>query len=184
MGSPLATIYFVLLLFTVVAGFKVHTRRPILSTRINLLRRRQLHVSSVNPSSSQVGSKASDWEIETKIPVPPLIAQTETLPLRNLRSAGSTALREDPVLQSWNEFKGLSERDLLTGEISGSRKQEKALGLAYRRCEYVTQLFSKTFHMGTTLMEPVARQHVWAIYAWCRRTGTVPTICVIRTACK
>ena len=34
----------------------------------------------------------------------------------------------------------------------------------------MTSLFSKTFYMGTTLMRPDARQHVWAIYAWCRRT--------------
>ena len=38
------------------------------------------------------------------------------------------------------------------------------------RCEYVTKLFSKTFYTGTSLMEKDARQHVWAIYTWCRRT--------------
>lgn len=44
------------------------------------------------------------------------------------------------------------------------------MDVAYARCKYVTNLFSKTFYMGTTLMRPDARQHVWAIYAWCRRT--------------
>ena len=27
--------------------------------------------------------------------------------------------------------------------------------------------------MGTTLMRPDARQHVWAIYTWCRRTDDI-----------
>lgn len=132
-------------------------------------------------------STTSEWETETRLPKSMQTITQSDLPLpplRNLRSAGSTALREDPLLQSWNELKGLSERDLLSDEDTSSvKKREKALGLAYRRCEYVTQLFSKTFYMGTSLMEPAARQHVWAIYAWCRRTGTV-LYCYININCR
>lgn len=103
--------------------------------------------------------------------------------VRNLKTAGQTALKEDGVLQKWNEIKGLSEKDLIlesraaegvNDDGSGYVKRSKqALELAYRRCEYVTQLFSKTFYTGTSLMAPEARQHVWAIYAWCRRTDDI-----------
>ena len=81
-----------------------------------------------------------------------------------------------PLLQKddWNEVRGLSEKELLTGgELDSDSLERKALSLAYRRCEYVTKLFSKTFYMGTSLMRPEARQHVWAIYAWCRRTDDI-----------
>ena len=41
-------------------------------------------------------------------------------------------------------------------------RNDRALALAYDRCEYVTKLFSKTFYMGTSLMRPDARKHVSA----------------------
>eukprot|EP01038_Epipyxis_sp_PR26KG_P005806 gene5806-8012_t len=92
----------------------------------------------------------------------------KTVPGQNMidKSAAST-------LQNWNELKGLSERELLTKDTAIVSRDSKALSLAYRRCEYVTQLFSKTFYMGTSLMKFDARPHVWAIYAWCRRTDDI-----------
>jgi phytoene synthase len=74
------------------------------------------------------------------------------------------------VLDTWKELNGLSERAFVAEEITDGALDSKALDLAFRRCEYVTQLFSKTFYTGTKLMAPEARKHVWAIYAWCRRT--------------
>eukprot|EP00597_Dinobryon_sp_UTEXLB2267_P011377 CAMPEP_0170130522 /NCGR_PEP_ID=MMETSP0020_2-20130122/22650_1 /TAXON_ID=98059 /ORGANISM="Dinobryon sp., Strain UTEXLB2267" /LENGTH=156 /DNA_ID=CAMNT_0010365317 /DNA_START=154 /DNA_END=620 /DNA_ORIENTATION=- len=73
---------------------------------------------------------------------------------------------------NWNDVKGLSERELIVGNDVKALREE-ALALSYRRCEYVTKLFSKTFYMGTSLMKPEARKHVWAIYAWCRRTDDI-----------
>lgn len=90
------------------------------------------------------------------------------LPPRNLKTAPGHILPDNTILSSWNEMKGLSEKDLLT-RSTGDRTKT-ALDLAYNRCEYVTKLFSKTFYMGTSLMRPNARRHVWAIYAWCRRS--------------
>lgn len=89
---------------------------------------------------------------------------------RNLKTAPGQNLPE--LLKNWNELKGLSEKELLPvfGSVSDTERDPRALGLAYRRCEYVTKLFSKTFYMGTSLMARDARKHVWAIYAWCRRT--------------
>jgi phytoene/squalene synthetase len=60
-------------------------------------------------------------------------------------------------------------------DIMDIKRDSQALNLAYKRCEYVTKLFSKTFYMGTNLLPKHARQQVWAIYAWCRRTGTATT---------
>jgi hypothetical protein len=93
---------------------------------------------------------------------------------KNLKNSAAS-----PIVQkeNWNDVKGLSEKELLSSvssssaDLAGLKKQ--ALNLAYRRCEYVTKLFSKTFYMGTSLMQPEARQHVWAIYAWCRRTDDI-----------
>lgn len=93
---------------------------------------------------------------------------------KNLKRAGQNPMRDDSLLQSWKELKGLSEREFIDSssplEVNAVIRKEKALQLAYRRCEYVTQLFSKTFYTGTTLMREDARKHVWAVYAWCRRT--------------
>ncbi|MEB3252776.1 MAG: phytoene synthase [Cyanobacteriota bacterium] len=41
---------------------------------------------------------------------------------------------------------------------------------AYELCRQVTAKYSKTFYMGTMLMEPAKRRAIWAIYLWCRRT--------------
>eukprot|EP00981_Chlorochromonas_danica_P002231 scaffold437_cov168-Ochromonas_danica.AAC.48 len=91
------------------------------------------------------------------------------LGMRNLKTAGHNPSREDALVQRWKEFQGLSERFLVRG-VDDAGRQDKAVALAYRRCEYVTQLFSKTFYVGSSLMPPESRKHVWAVYAWCRRT--------------
>eukprot|EP00746_Dinoflagellata_sp_MGD_P125705 gnl/MRDRNA2_/MRDRNA2_60543_c0_seq1.p1 gnl/MRDRNA2_/MRDRNA2_60543_c0~~gnl/MRDRNA2_/MRDRNA2_60543_c0_seq1.p1 ORF type:complete len:541 (+),score=75.33 gnl/MRDRNA2_/MRDRNA2_60543_c0_seq1:165-1625(+) len=49
----------------------------------------------------------------------------------------------------------------------------KVLSLAYKKCEDVTQEFSKTFYIGTALLRPEAKKHGWAIYAWCRRVDDI-----------
>ena len=111
----------------------------------------------ISPSSLQSSQSA----LESKV-------------IRNLKTV---PVKEDgALLARWNELKGLSEKELIVSSSSSILKSERseiALGLAYRRCEYVTQLFSKTFYMGTSLMRPDARAHVWAIYAWCRRTDDI-----------
>jgi len=88
------------------------------------------------------------------------------------RAPGSSANRNDGFLGQFDEIMGLSDKDFL--EVSEMPNREaQALRLAYERCEYVTKTFSKTFYMGTSLMRPDAREHVWAIYAWCRRTDDI-----------
>jgi Squalene/phytoene synthase len=118
-------------------------------------------LSSSEKQVSQSSLQSTQSALESKV-------------MRNLKTV---PVKEDgALLARWNELKGLSEKELIVSSSSSILKNERseiALGLAYRRCEYVTQLFSKTFYMGTSLMRPDARAHVWAIYAWCRRTDDI-----------
>ena len=45
-----------------------------------------------------------------------------------------------------------------------------ALSDAYKRCGDITQMYAKTFYLGTQLMTPEKARAIWAIYVWCRRT--------------
>ena len=101
-------------------------------------------------------------------------------PPRNLKKARGGTNSEitlGGLLGQLDELNALSDRDLLEEEGNNSNnnlnRDSVALNLAYKRCEYVTKTFSKTFYMGTSLMRPDAREHVWAIYAWCRRTDDI-----------
>lgn len=94
---------------------------------------------------------------------------------RNLKSAPGII-----TSTNWNKQGGaeLSELAFVKKvvdqvEVSEADRSRQVLSLAYSRCEHVTKLFSKTFYMGTSLMRPDARQHVWAVYAWCRRTDDI-----------
>ncbi|RYH26764.1 hypothetical protein EON65_13950 [archaeon] len=92
--------------------------------------------------------------------------------VRNLKSAGQNPSRDAKLVQSWKEMNGLSEKSFVLNpaQLVGPDGRAQALDLAYRRCEDVTQLFSKTFYVGSSFIPSEARKHVWAIYAWCRRT--------------
>ena len=41
---------------------------------------------------------------------------------------------------------------------------------AYELCRQITAKYSKTFYLGTLLMNQQKRRAIWAIYVWCRRT--------------
>lgn len=118
-----------------------------------------------NVSVDQKVEKSSTVSPQQSPPLQPL-----TTPLSTPRNLKTLPVKEDrKLLSKWNELKGLSEKELIISSSSSILKDERediALTLAYKRCEYVTQLFSKTFYMGTSLMRPDARAHVWAIYAW------------------
>jgi len=44
---------------------------------------------------------------------------------------------------------------------------------AYQESGEVTGAFAKTFYMGTMLLPEAAREAIWAIYVWCRRTDEI-----------
>ena len=44
------------------------------------------------------------------------------------------------------------------------------LETAYKSCGEITEIYAKTFYLGTKLMTPERQRAIWAIYLWCRRT--------------
>lgn len=44
---------------------------------------------------------------------------------------------------------------------------------AYDESGEVTSAFAKTFYMGTMLLPEEAREAIWAVYVWCRRTDEI-----------
>eukprot|EP00932_Pfiesteria_piscicida_P004540 SRR837773.14444.p1 GENE.SRR837773.14444~~SRR837773.14444.p1 ORF type:complete len:663 (-),score=132.47 SRR837773.14444:76-1815(-) len=46
----------------------------------------------------------------------------------------------------------------------------EAIDDAYQRCKEVTQRYSKTFFLGSRLLDADEQRAVWAIYTWCRST--------------
>jgi 15-cis-phytoene synthase len=44
---------------------------------------------------------------------------------------------------------------------------------AYEESGEVTSAFAKTFYLGTQLLPEKAREAIWAIYVWCRRTDEI-----------
>ena len=139
--------------------------------------------SSSSSSSLNVMSTGVNEEYSTTKEI--ASSSSNNLRLKNLKTApGQGMLPDNSFLESWKELKGLSEKELLynTPVVLDQDRSSKALSLAYRRCEYVTQLFSKTFYMGSSLMPVDARKHIWAIYAWCRRTDDLvdsPRACLL-----
>jgi len=47
------------------------------------------------------------------------------------------------------------------------------LDQAYEICRKETQLWAKTFYLGTLLLPIKKRRAIWAIYVWCRRTDEI-----------
>jgi 15-cis-phytoene synthase len=52
-------------------------------------------------------------------------------------------------------------------------KYQSIIRKAYVESGEVTSAFAKTFYMGTQLMPEKAREAIWAIYVWCRRTDEI-----------
>lgn len=67
------------------------------------------------------------------------------------------------------------KREFETTEFSTKDKARfnSVLQRAYVESGEVTGAFAKTFYMGTMLMPEAAREAIWAIYVWCRRTDEI-----------
>ncbi len=70
----------------------------------------------------------------------------------------------------WDTTTGIQGMSYLQRRIRFSARRKRSLHRSYQECERITALFSKTFHMGCTLLSPEKRRAVYAIYTWCRRT--------------
>lgn len=158
----------------VVYIYSIQSFRPMSIARRSIDLSKSSYINSLltkSTSQSCISMVAGNID-ESAITKP--INNSKNIPIanmRNLKQKTGQDINDNAILSTWNELKGLSEKELLTSSsIDMAEREERSLSLAYRRCEYVTELFSKTFYMGTTLMRSDARKHVWAIYAWCRRT--------------
>nr|ATQ35984.1 phytoene synthetase [Chondrus crispus] len=70
----------------------------------------------------------------------------------------------------WDTTTGAAGISLLGRRMLFLRKRQQILAKSYEECRRITALFSKTFYLGTTLLNPDKRKAVWAVYTWCRRT--------------
>jgi phytoene synthase len=52
-------------------------------------------------------------------------------------------------------------------------KFQTILDKSFEEAGEVTSAFAKTFYMGTMLMDEKAREAIWAVYVWCRRTDEI-----------
>lgn len=52
-------------------------------------------------------------------------------------------------------------------------KLNSLLRQSYEESGLVTEAFAKTFYLGTQLLPTDAREAIWAIYVWCRRTDEI-----------
>jgi 15-cis-phytoene synthase len=68
---------------------------------------------------------------------------------------------------------GLLEDSITTFSPPDRARFQTILAQAYQEAGEVTGAFAKTFYMGTMLMPERARQAIWAVYVWCRRTDEI-----------
>jgi len=73
---------------------------------------------------------------------------------------------------------GFFDASEVATQQSSFTDEEKAtiqdiLRKAYDESGEVTSAFAKTFYMGTQLLPVEAREAIWAIYVWCRRTDEI-----------
>lgn len=85
--------------------------------------------------------------------------------LRSLAPPG-LFLPEDPS-------KNNHHRQPTTFSPSEIARYQTILLQAYRESGEVTGAFAKTFYMGTMLLGEQAREAIWAVYVWCRRTDEI-----------
>jgi 15-cis-phytoene synthase len=82
--------------------------------------------------------------------------------LRSLAPEGYFQMHDPSHVTTTNRFSQEEQRALL----SVMRK-------AYEESGQVTSAFAKTFYLGTQLLPEKAREAIWAIYVWCRRTDEI-----------
>lgn len=85
-------------------------------------------------------------------------------------SGGATEMDEPSPLPWDVPHGGELGVSYLDKQLVFQQRKERVLRAAYAECERITSLYSKTFYMGSALLEKEKRKAVWAIYVWCRRT--------------
>jgi len=70
-------------------------------------------------------------------------------------------------------FSESSVYDIRTFTAEEEARFQTILAKAYEESGEVTEAFAKTFYLGTQLMGKEAKEAIWAIYVWCRRTDEI-----------
>ena len=70
-------------------------------------------------------------------------------------------------------LKKTPESSLKTYSEAEKTEFDQLLCKAYEESGEVTGAFAKTFYMGTMLLPEAAREAIWAVYVWCRRTDEI-----------
>lgn len=86
-------------------------------------------------------------------------------PPRVARSLEPAAL----VVPTAEELRLLFVERAAGGEMAASGNAE-AIDHAYEKCRQVTEEYSKTFYLGSQMLDRHEQRAVWAIYNWCRST--------------
>lgn len=63
--------------------------------------------------------------------------------------------------------------ECLSHSFSDVERFKTILKKSFEEAGEVTSAFAKTFYMGTMLLGQEAREAIWAIYVWCRRTDEI-----------
>jgi len=104
---------------------------------------------------------------EAPVPVVPL-----TLPRFMERNSKNTvAQRIEPeamVVPTAKELRRLFTEEAMS--LKKEPKDPKAIESAYTKCKEITSEYSKTFFLGSQLLDEEEQRAVWAIYNWCRST--------------
>ncbi|CAJ1422296.1 unnamed protein product [Effrenium voratum] len=90
------------------------------------------------------------------------------------RLTGSVAQRIEPsamVVPTAHELRMLfSAQKEDVRKLAPKPELYDALEKAYKQCQEVTKEYSKTFYLGSQLLDKDEQRVVWAIYDWCRNT--------------
>jgi Squalene/phytoene synthase len=78
-----------------------------------------------------------------------------------------------PLVEEEEEPSSILSSEAAAATNSNHNKARQLLHKAYVESGEVTSAFAKTFYMGTMLLGDEARQSIWAIYVWCRRTDEI-----------
>lgn len=99
-----------------------------------------------------------------------MVASEQTNKTQTTTSQAQTSLATSS-LQS-DSLQPLSSAPIEMRKLPKSSGVRKLASLedSYELCRKITAKYSKTFYIGTMLMQPQKRQAIWAIYVWCRRT--------------
>jgi len=112
--------------------------------------------AAFNPSSLQGNPSLQQPQFQRRVPSNSLVAR----PIEQLQKPAVAMATDRPVGWKPEQLEAPVQPEL----------DQQLLSEAYDQCEKVTQMASKTFSFGASLLEQEKKKAMWAIYTWCRRT--------------